>query len=78
MMTKTFRGFGPVSFFLLFVALYVPAAQAFDTIKAGNKNIYWPRMPVPYWVQKDGSADISDNSDVEAVKASYKEWGGVG
>ncbi|MCG3173697.1 MAG: hypothetical protein GMKNLPBB_01898 [Myxococcota bacterium] len=74
MMTKTFRGFGPVSFFLLFVALYVPAAQAFDTIKAGNKNIYWPRMPVPYWVQKDGSADISDNSDVEAVKASYKEW----
>ncbi len=50
---------------------------AFETIKTtSGKNIRWYRssLPVPYFINASGSADISGNADIQAVKDSFNSW----
>ena len=66
---------------ILALALALPAsAGAFSigTVPNGSP-VRWSRnaLPATYWLQQDGSADVSDGSDLEAWRKGLADWAAV-
>ena len=42
-----------------------------------NLTVRWNKMPIPYYLTSQGSSDVSDASDTNAVLASFADWEAV-
>jgi hypothetical protein len=59
---------------VLFSSANALAFTAFTDPNGGNQPVRWPGNAVTVVLQQDGSADISDGSDLTAVRAAIAEW----
>jgi MYXO-CTERM domain-containing protein len=51
-----------------------PPAYAFGVLPAGDVGAHWPTPSVAFELDEDGVDDVTDGSDLEAVRAAMKSW----
>ncbi|GMV44269.1 MAG: hypothetical protein AMXMBFR64_59850 [Myxococcales bacterium] len=56
------------------VLLWTGVAHAFSVSLSQGNVIRWKKPAVTYALHPAGSADISDGSDLQAVRAAFKQW----
>lgn len=58
----------------LLAALVAALVPGFEPAMTANGMAHWDTQPVGYRVHHAGSADLSDGSDLAAVRASFAAW----
>ncbi|MBK04060.1 MAG: hypothetical protein CL920_37110 [Deltaproteobacteria bacterium] len=69
----------PLHMMVLFCNLILPAvAWGFQvqstSEQTGNKVVRWANQPVTFEIHKDGSKDVTDGSDIQAIKDALNAW----
>ena len=62
---------------LLFTLLSCSLAGAFSISLESGDEIRWANPQISYELQQDGSDDLSDGSDLGAVRLAVKSWNSV-
>lgn len=58
--------------------LHAPAALAFSVSLTSGNVIRWPKVALTYSLHPAGSADVTDGSDLKAVRDGFAQWQAVG
>ena len=62
------------------VAWWAPvAAEAYvrSQTRSSGENLYWLEQEIVFHLDADGSADVDDGSDLDAIRASFLTWNQV-
>ncbi|MBI2149404.1 MAG: matrixin family metalloprotease, partial [Acidobacteria bacterium] len=64
--------------FILLILVISSNAAAYTRITTSSGQLpKWSSMPIPYWINDRGSAQISNGSEFTAVHASFQTWQNV-
>ena len=61
----------------LIIVLSSTSAGAFSISLESGEEIRWANPQIPYELQQDGSDDLSDGSDLGAIRSAVKSWNNV-
>ena len=64
-------------FALALLALATPAQGYNRTRTSLGVPAAWTQMPITYYIGKKGSKDVTDGSDIDAIKRSFATWAAV-
>ena len=68
------------SYLLMFVVILLSGTNVWSFERSRtdlNVPTSWETLPVVYYIAKQGSKDIADGSEIEAVKRSFETWQSV-
>jgi Matrixin len=57
---------------LAFVVMFAASAGAYGYTDCGGAPCHWPNWPVEYWVNENGTEDLSNEFDI--VQKSFQRW----